>query len=130
MKTSGTPRFGLVVSALGAVFGDIGTSPLYAFQATLNASPETSPQASLGIASLIIWSLLAIATCKYVLLVMRADYKGEGGIFALLALLGATPRKLRNLLCLRAPSTVCAIRRSTPGFRASTFGASRCCSGN
>jgi KUP system potassium uptake protein len=88
MKTSAAPRWSLVVSALGVVFGDIGTSPLYAFQAALNASPETIPEASLGVASLIIWSLLAIVTCKYVLLVMRADYKGEGGIFALLALLG------------------------------------------
>src|SRR5271165_1947023 len=88
MKTSTAPRFGLVVSALGVVFGDIGTSPLYAFQAALNASAETGPEASLGVASLIVWSLLAIVTGKYVLLVMRADYKGEGGIFALLALLG------------------------------------------
>ena len=81
-------RCNLVVSALGVVFGDIGTSPLYAFQAALNASAEPGPEASLGVASLIIWSLLAIVTGKYVLLVMRADYKGEGGIFALLALLG------------------------------------------
>lgn len=88
MKTSSAPRWNLVVPALGVVFGDIGTSPLYAFQAALNASPETRPEAPVGIASLIIWSLLAIVTCKYVLLVMRADYKGEGGIFALLALLG------------------------------------------
>ena len=81
------PRFGLMISALGVVFGDIGTSPLYAFQTALNASAETGPEAPLGVASLIVWSLLAIVTGKYVLLVMRADYKGEGGIFALLALL-------------------------------------------
>src|SRR5690349_9066326 len=89
MKTSAAPRWSLAVSALGVVFGDIGTSPLYAFQAALKATPETRPEASVGVASLIIWSLLAIATGKYVLLVMRADYKGEGGIFALLALLGS-----------------------------------------
>ena len=89
MKTyAPSHRCNLVVSALGVVFGDIGTSPLYAFQAALNASAEPGPEASLGVASLIIWSLLAIVTGKYVLLVMRADYKGEGGIFALLALLG------------------------------------------
>ena len=88
MKASVDHRYSLVLSALGVVFGDIGTSPLYAFQTALNASAETGPEASLGVASLIIWSLLAIVTCKYVLLVMRADYKGEGGIFALLALLG------------------------------------------
>jgi KUP system potassium uptake protein len=89
MKTSAPNRHSnLVVSALGVVFGDIGTSPLYAFQTALNASAGTGPEASLGVASLIIWSLLALVTGKYVLLVMRADYKGEGGIFALLALLG------------------------------------------
>ena len=88
MKTSAPNHHcSLVVSALGVVFGDIGTSPLYAFQTALNASPETGPEASLGVASLIVWSLLAIVTGKYVLLVMRADYKGEGGILALLALL-------------------------------------------
>jgi KUP system potassium uptake protein len=97
MKTSAAPRWSLVVSALGVVFGDIGTSPLYAFQAALNASPETIPEASLDAASLIIWSLLAIVTCKYVLLVMSADYKGEGGIFALLALLGGKAPPSRRL---------------------------------
>jgi KUP system potassium uptake protein len=97
MKTSAAPRWSLVVSALGVVFGDIGTSPLYAFQAALKATPETRPEASLGVASLIIWSLLAIVTCKYVLLVMRADYKGEGGVFALLALLGGNDPPSRRL---------------------------------
>ena len=97
MKTPATPHFGLVVSALGVVFGDIGTSPLYAFQAALNASPETTREASLGVASLIVWSLLAIVTGKYVLLVMRADYKGEGGTFALLALLGGKDPPSRRL---------------------------------
>ena len=97
MKTSAAPRWSLVVSALGVVFGDIGTSPLYAFQVALNASPETIPEASLGVASLIIWSLLAIVTCKYVLLVTRADYKGEGGMFALLALLGGKDPPSRRL---------------------------------
>jgi len=97
MKTSTAHRYGLVVSALGVVFGDIGTSPLYAFQAALNASPENSRVAPLGVASLIIWSLLAIVTCKYVLLVMRADYKGEGGIFALLALLGGKDPPSRRI---------------------------------
>src|ERR1700751_72220 len=97
MKTSAAPRWSLVVSALGVVFGDIGTSPLYAFQAALNASPEASRDASLGVASLIIWSLLAIVTCKYVLLVMRADYKGEGGLSALLAFLGGKVPPSRRL---------------------------------
>src|SRR5690349_12526483 len=90
MKTSASNHhYGLVVSAIGVVFGDIGTSPLYAFQTALNASSEKGPEAALGVASLIIWSLLAIVTVKYLLLVTHADYKGEGGIFALLALLGS-----------------------------------------
>jgi KUP system potassium uptake protein len=97
MKTSAAQRYSLVVSALGVVFGDIGTSPLYAFQVALGASAERTPDTPLDVASLIIWSLLAIVTCKYVLLVMRADYKGEGGIFALLALLGGKDPPSRRL---------------------------------
>jgi KUP system potassium uptake protein len=66
MKTSAPNHHrNLVVSALGVVFGDIGTSPLYAFQTALNASAETGPEAFLGVASLIVWSLLAIVTGKY-----------------------------------------------------------------
>src|SRR5215471_2240364 len=97
MKTSAVHRGNLVIAALGVVFGDIGTSPLYAFQAAVNASGETGSEASLGAASLIIWSLVAIVTCKYVLLVMRANYKGEGGIFALLALLADKDPPSRRL---------------------------------
>ncbi len=76
------------LAALGVVFGDIGTSPLYTFNTVLQQPISHGTDFPLGVASLIIWSLLAIVTCKYVLLVMRADYHGEGGIFALLALLG------------------------------------------
>ena len=97
MKFQHTPSFYLVISALGVVFGDIGTSPLYAFQAALDASAWAGREAPLNVASLIIWSLLAIVTCKYVLLVMRADYKGEGGIFALLALLAGKEPPSRRL---------------------------------
>ena len=97
MKAPAAQRWSLLVPALGVVFGDIGTSPLYAFQAALNASPERTPEAVLGVASLVIWSLLAIVTGKYVLLVMRADYKGEGGILALLALLGDNNPPSRRL---------------------------------
>ena len=97
MKTSAVHRGNLVVSALGVVFGDIGTSPLYAFQTALNASADTGPEDSLAVASLIIWSLFTIVTCKYVLLVMRADYKGEGGIFALLALLAGKDPPSRRI---------------------------------
>ena len=77
-----------VVAVLGVVYGDIGTSPLYALRASIevvNAHAVSSGEV-LGCLSLIIWSLILIVTVKYVLLVMRADNGGEGGILALMAL--------------------------------------------
>ena len=80
---------GLAIAALGVVYGDIGTSPLYAFREAL--APEhgimTTAANVNGVLSLIIWSLLIIITIKYILLVMRADNHGEGGILALASLL-------------------------------------------
>lgn len=81
----------LTLGALGVVFGDIGTSPLYAMRecfAEHSGIPVTTDNV-LGILSLIIWSLIIVVLIKYMLFVMRADNKGEGGILALLAL--ATP---------------------------------------
>jgi len=72
--------------ALGVVFGDIGTSPLYAFETALAASNGISG-AAVGVASLIVWTLFLVVTLKYCVLVMRAGYHGEGGVFALMALL-------------------------------------------
>ena len=80
------------LGALGIVYGDIGTSPLYAFKEAIKAaSANGAPVASsvLGIISLIIWSLILIISLKYAILILRADNHGEGGIVALLALLGA-----------------------------------------
>ena len=77
----------LALAALGVVFGDIGTSPLYAFETALGAAGASDFKSIVGVASLIIWSLLLIVTFKYVFIVMRADYRKEGGVFALLALL-------------------------------------------
>ena len=79
---------GVVIAVLGVVYGDIGTSPLYAFRATLALFGRTAatPWEILGCLSLIFWSLILIVTVKYVLLVMRADNHGEGGILALMAL--------------------------------------------
>ena len=74
----------LALMALGVVFGDIGTSPLYAFETALAMA---GAGAAVGVASLIIWTVFLVVTVKYATIVMRADYKGEGGIFALLALL-------------------------------------------
>ena len=79
----------LAVTALGVVFGDIGTSPLYALRECLRPGyglPVT-PDAVLGVLSLFVWSLVLIVSVKYVVFVMRADNDGEGGILALLALI-------------------------------------------
>ena len=81
-------RWTLTLSALGVVFGDIGTSPLYSMRECFSKHydlPVTTDNI-LGILSLIIWSLFIVVSIKYMLFVMRADNKGEGGILALLAL--------------------------------------------
>ena len=75
-----------VVGALGVVYGDIGTSPLYAFEQSLNAAGARDTATVLGVLSLIFWSLALSVTLKYVVVMMRADNQGEGGILALLAL--------------------------------------------
>jgi KUP system potassium uptake protein len=81
----------LAVGALGVVFGDIGTSPLYTVQTVFNPSDphpvKVSHDSIFGIVSLIFWSVTIIVTVTYVLLVMRADNDGEGGIMALIALI-------------------------------------------
>jgi KUP system potassium uptake protein len=79
---------GALIGVLGVVYGDIGTSPLYAFQSVLALFPShhATDGEILGCLSLIFWSLFLIVTVKYVLLVMQADNRGEGGILALMAL--------------------------------------------
>ncbi len=88
MDTQTQSRQALALAALGVVYGDIGTSPLYALKETLN--PEhgipPGPESVLGAASAIFWALVLVVSLKYVLLVLRADNHGEGGIMALLAL--------------------------------------------
>jgi len=78
----------LTVAALGVVYGDIGTSPLYALKECLNPAHGVplTPGAVLGILSMIFWSLMVVVTLKYVVFILRADYDGEGGILALQAL--------------------------------------------
>jgi KUP system potassium uptake protein len=77
-------------SALGVVFGDLGTSPLYTLQTVVQAvGGRFTPQSALGILSLIIWTLVLTVSVKYCLFVMRADNRGEGGILALMSLIGA-----------------------------------------
>ena len=98
----------LALGALGVVFGDIGTSPLYAVEAVFNPAdphPVAETKASIyGVASLIFWSLTIVVTLKYVLLVMRADNQGEGGIMALITLIrqGELPGGRRTKLALAA----------------------------
>src|SRR5271166_6134465 len=85
----------MALSALGVVFGDIGTSPLYTLKAVLAAGggQAVSRAAALGSLSLIVWTLIAITTVKYVSVAMRVDNHGEGGIMALMALLGGRNKK-------------------------------------
>ena len=80
---------GLSLAALGVVFGDIGTSPLYTLKTVLNLTgPNPDAATTLGTLSLILWTLFVVTTIKYVNFAMRIDNDGEGGIIALLALLG------------------------------------------
>ena len=86
---------GLVLAALGVVFGDIGTSPLYALKECITGEHGVAPDHEnvLGVLSLIVWSLTLVVTVKYLGFVMRADNGGEGGILALLALV---PERVRS----------------------------------
>ena len=81
----------LTIGAIGVVFGDIGTSPLYAFREALHHSAPSGgiqEAAIFGVLSLALWSLILVVTVKYVIFLMRADNDGEGGVLALLALAG------------------------------------------
>jgi len=83
-----TPSLALILGVLGVVYGDIGTSPLYAMRAAVSHFEEggVEPWEVLGLLSLIIWALILTVTVKYVAFVLRADNRGEGGILALMAL--------------------------------------------
>ena len=96
---------GLALAAIGVVFGDIGTSPLYTMGTVFdkaNGLPLT-PDNIVGIVSLILWSLMVVVSLKYVVLIMRADNHGEGGIMALLALASSSVKhrpRLRRILLI------------------------------
>src|SRR3974390_2994995 len=77
----------LSLAALGVVFGDIGTSPLYTFKTVMAATGRSEPAAILGALSLILWTLIVVTSVKYVTIALRVDNDGEGGILALMALL-------------------------------------------
>ncbi|WP_432736385.1 potassium transporter Kup [Maridesulfovibrio sp. FT414] len=97
-------QMGLALGALGVVFGDIGTSPLYAMKACFSGhhAITLNPENVLGVLSLIIWSLLIVICLKYVTFVMAADNKGEGGIFALYELVCAKEKYLSTSVMLVA----------------------------
>src|SRR6516225_4828634 len=83
------PLAALALGALGVVYGDIGTSPLYTFKTAIAwAGGQATPAAALGMLSLITWTLIITTSIKYVAIVMRANNDGEGGILALMSLLG------------------------------------------
>jgi KUP system potassium uptake protein len=89
--------FAASLACMGVVFGDIGTSPLYALREAAKAASgggSIAPGAVLGVVSLIFWSLILVISVKYAILIMRADNHGEGGILALLALI--SPRRARQ----------------------------------
>src|SRR5512134_235377 len=81
------PKFAITIAALGVVFGDIGTSPLYALRACFEAGDVPIERASVfGVLSLIFWALALVITLKYISIVLRADNEGEGGVLALMTL--------------------------------------------
>lgn len=88
-SNTGKAKSVAAVAAMGIVFGDLGTSPLYTMQTILGVvGPHAAPSVALGVLSLLFWTLLITVSIKYCLLVMRADNHGEGGILALMSLVG------------------------------------------
>lgn len=104
-QARGSTSAALVLGALGIVYGDIGTSPLYALRESFEGAGHdlaVTPDNVLGILSLVIWSLIIVISIKYLLFIMRADNDGEGGILALTSLLrtGNGPSGRRRTLVL------------------------------
>ena len=99
----------LTLGAIGVVYGDIGTSPLYTMKEVFNPAngvPLDAPSL-IGAVSVIFWALMMVVTLKYVILILRADNKGEGGIMALTALAaGSVPAKWRTASAAPNPSNM------------------------
>ena len=90
-------RAAMALGALGVVFGDIGTSPIYAFRESLRAAgPTLREPAILGVLSMVFWAVVLVVALKYVVVVMRADNRGEGGTMALLSLALPVAGRLRG----------------------------------
>jgi len=94
------PIAGLILGALGVVYGDIGTSPLYTLKTALDWAGDASANAAAGMFSLIVWTLIITTSIKYAALVMRADNDGEGGILALTAKLALKGQERRVLVVI------------------------------
>src|SRR6266536_3451355 len=115
----------LALTALGIVYGDIGTSPLYSLQIAFHgphAIPVT-PGNVLGVLSLMFWSLVLVVTIKYHLVIIRADNKGEGGVVALMALVngsrsarGLSPRRVMIVLGIFGAALIYADGALTPAI--------------
>ena len=106
MKESKNPKLLTALSALGVVYGDIGTSPLYALKESFHHTHNLAVNSAniFGILSLIFWSLIIVVSIKYLVFILRADYQGEGGILALTALISTfkekKPKTLRVLILM------------------------------
>ena len=88
--------FALTLGSIGTVYGDIGTSPLYAFRESIKAASggdAIQPEMVIGVLSLIIWALFIIVTLKYIFLLMRADNNGQGGVLSLMALIHSVTKR-------------------------------------
>ncbi|MDE6332686.1 MAG: KUP/HAK/KT family potassium transporter, partial [Muribaculaceae bacterium] len=110
---------GLLVT-FGIVFGDIGTSPLYVMKAICAATPDYGPDYIIGAVSLVIWTLTLQTTIKYVLIALRADNKGEGGILALYSLVRKGGKKWLYVLAAIGASTLVADGVITPAITVTT----------
>ncbi len=100
-KASDPARTSMLVGALGVVFGDIGTSPIYAFRESIKASGTAGDTSIIyGVLSLVFWAVILVVAVKYVLIVMRADNEGEGGTIALLSLALPASGRMRSVLLM------------------------------
>ncbi len=117
-KISGTKRLSMlgVLIAIGIVFGDIGTSPLYVMKTIIHANPDFDTNYMLGAVSCIYWTLTLQTTLKYVFVALRADNRGEGGILALFTLIRKRGKKWFAILAIIGASTMIADGVITPAI--------------
>jgi len=101
--------FALGFGALGVVFGDIGTSPLYTMKACFSGAVTPTPEHVLGIVSLIFWALIIVVTVKYALIVMSISNRGEGGIMSLTALVGNAVKQAGKSTAFVAYTGLCGV---------------------